>query len=127
MFAKHIIAAAAVIAMSTGAVFAQATQPATPGKVTPPPVVTPAKPVQAAPAPTPAPAPVPAPAAVAKKTNLNTATAEELDKLPQIGAARSKAIIDARTTKKFKDWADFTSRNVVPSNAEAAIKDLVSF
>ena len=119
MFAKRIIAIAALIAMTSGTAFAQAAAPGVPAKPMAPPVVTaPAKPVVVAPAPV---------APVAAKTNLNTASAADLDKLPQIGAARSKAIIDARTTKKFKDWADFTSRNIVPSNAEAAIKDMVSF
>ncbi|MEI6204948.1 MAG: helix-hairpin-helix domain-containing protein, partial [Enhydrobacter sp.] len=68
-----------------------------------------------------------APAAATKMVNLNTATAAELDALPQIGAARSKAIIDARAKAKFKNWDDFVARKVVPSNAEAAIKSQVSF
>ena len=131
MFAKKIIAAVAVVAISAGVAFAQAAAPAVPKVTTPAPaIVAPAKPAvvaPAAPAPAAAAAPAAKPAAVAQKTNLNTASADDLDKLPQIGAARSKAIIDARATKKFKDWADFTSRSVVPSNAEAAIKDLVSF
>ena len=56
--------------------------------------------------------------------NLNTAVATDLDNLPQIGAARSAAIIAKRP---YKDWADFVSKNVVPANAEAAIKDKVRF
>jgi competence protein ComEA len=63
----------------------------------------------------------------AVKTNLNTATASELDKLPQIGPARSKAIVEARTKAKFKDWNDFVARKVVPAEAAAAIKDVVTF
>jgi competence protein ComEA len=65
--------------------------------------------------------------AVTTKINLNTANAQELDKLPQIGPARAKAIVEARAKGRFKDWDDFVARNVVPSNAEKAIKDLVSF
>ena len=131
MFAKRFIATAVLIAFTASASLAQTTTPATPAKpVVPPVVVAPVKPVVApavaAPA-KPVAAPAAAPAAVVAKTNLNTASAADLDKLPQIGPARSKAIIDARTTKKFKDWADFTARNVVPTNAETAIKDLVSF
>src|SRR5262249_57692424 len=61
------------------------------------------------------------------KTNLNTATAAELDKLPQIGPARSKAIIEARAKAKFKSWDDLVARKVVPADAAAAIKDVVSF
>jgi competence protein ComEA len=111
------------------------TAPATPARPATPTVPAPAAPAAAAPAAntlarptTPAPAattqpakPVPA----GQKVNLNTASADELDKLPQIGPARSKAIIDARAKGKFKSWEDFVARNVVPSNAEAAIKDLV--
>ena len=69
----------------------------------------------------------PAPAAATKKVNLNSATAADLNNLPQIGEARSKAIIEARAKVPFKNWDDFVVRKVVPSNAEAAIKDLVSF
>ena len=46
------------------------------------------------------------------KTNLNTATSAELDKLPQIGPVRSKAIIEARAKAKFKNWDDFVARKV---------------
>ncbi len=85
-----------------------------------------ATPAAATPAPASAAKPA-APAAATKIVNLNTATAAELDALPQIGAARSKAIIDARAKAKFKNWDDFVARKVLPSNAEAAIKSLVSF
>jgi DNA uptake protein ComE-like DNA-binding protein len=71
--------------------------------------------------------PAPAPAAVAKKVNLNTATAKDLDALPQIGPARAKAIVEGRAKGNYKNWDDFVARKVVPSNAEAAIKGLVSF
>lgn len=89
---------------------------------------------KAAPAPVAAPAatapkaaPAPAPAAAATVVNLNTATEAELDKLPQIGPARAKAIIEARAKGKFKNWDDFVARNVVPKNAEDAIKAQVKF
>ncbi|MFN3483781.1 MAG: ComEA family DNA-binding protein, partial [Rhabdaerophilum calidifontis] len=75
-----------------------------------------------------APAPAAAPAAQAQLVNLNTATEAELDKLPQIGPARAKDIIEARTKNgRFKDWNDFVARNVVPKNAEEAIKGKVRF
>jgi hypothetical protein len=44
-----------------------------------------------------------------------------------IGPARAKAIIEARGKAKFKSWDDFVARNVVPGNAESAVKNLVSF
>ncbi|MFZ4531165.1 MAG: ComEA family DNA-binding protein [Alsobacter sp.] len=111
------------------------TAPAAPARPATPAVPAPAAPAAAAPATntlarptTPAPAAVTQPAKpvpAGQKVNLNTASAEELDKLPQIGPARSKAIIDARAKGRFKDWNDFVARNVVPSNAETAITDLV--
>ena len=143
----RFISAAAILALTAGAAFAQTpsvapAKPSTPAAVvaTPPAVTTtapakaapvaattaPAAPVVAAPAKPVAPAVASAPsAATAKKVDLNTATADELDKLPQIGPARSKLIIEARAKSKFKDWNDFAARNVIPSNAETAIKDLV--
>ena len=42
-------------------------------------------------------------------------------------AVRSKAIIEARAKAKFKNWDDFMARRVVPADAAAAIKDVVSF
>ncbi len=129
MFLKRI-ALAATFATMTVAAFAQAPAPTTPARPAVPPAVTapaaPAAPAVAAPRPA-TPAPAAATTPVTKKVNLNTADAKELDSLPQIGEARSKAIIEARTKAKFKDWADFEKRNVVPKNAEDAIKDKVSF
>jgi competence protein ComEA len=75
----------------------------------------------------PAPAAAKSTPAVTAKVNLNTATAAELDALPQIGPARAKAIVEGRAKGKYKDWNDFVARKVIPTNAEAAIKDRVSF
>jgi competence protein ComEA len=126
MIAKRLAAAALALSLASGAALAQATQPATPAK--------PAAPAVTAPKATPATPATPAAAAqpkaatpAAKKVNLNTAAAADLDGLPQIGPARSKAIMEARAKAKFKNWDDFVARNVVPKNAEEAIKDLVSF
>jgi competence protein ComEA len=66
-------------------------------------------------------------APVAAKVNLNTATAAELEKLPKMTSAHSKAIIEARGKSKFKDWNDFVARKVVPSDATAGLKDVVTF
>lgn len=156
MIARKLIAATLFAALASGAAFAQAQQTAPANPLKPAPAATapattapaakpatapatkaaePAKPAaQPAAAAKPAAAPAakaaePAkPAATAgKKIDLNTASADELDKLPQIGPARAKAIIEARGKGKFKNWDDFVKRSVVPSNAEAAIKDLVKF
>lgn len=69
-------------------------------------------------------------APVAGKVNLNTATASELDALPDIGKARTKAIMDERSKGKFKDWADFTKRmngTSVNQGVQAKIRDQVIF
>ena len=123
MFLKRIAIAAAFTALAGVSAFAQATQPARPATPAAPPAAS--APATAAPRPATTAATPAAP--VAKKVNLNTADAKELDTLPQIGEARAKSIIEARAKAKFKDWADFEARKVVPKNAEDASKDKVSF
>ena len=113
MSTRRILWVAALLGAISAQVFAQTPQPSKPAA---PAVTTPAKPAN----PT-------TTAPVVNKINLNTATATELDTLPQIGPARAKAIVEGRAKGKFKNWDDFVARKVVPSNAEAAIKDLVSF
>lgn len=108
-------AAALAILFATGtAALAQTAQPAQ----------RPAAPAAAPAAPAAQPARPAAPAAQNQLVNLNTAPASELDKLPQIGDKRAADIIAKRP---YKDWNDFVAKNVVPSNAEAAIKDKVRF
>lgn len=116
MFTRRVLVTSAMLALLSVPAFAQGTQPAQPAKPAPA-VTAPAKPATTGAAMAPQVA----------KTNLNTATAAELDKLPQIGPARSKAIIEARAKAKFKNWDDFVARKVVPADAAAAIKDVVSF
>jgi DNA uptake protein ComE-like DNA-binding protein len=116
----RVLATSMTVALLSVPAFAQGTQP-----------MQPAKPGPAVSAPAPAPAkPTTTGAATATavaKINLNTATEAELDKLPHVGAHRSKAIIAARTKEKFKDWDDFMARKLVPADVAAAIKDSVSF
>lgn len=127
---KTLLATTLAAVLLSSAAFAQ-TAPATTAPKAP------AAPAVTAPAAT-APKAAPAPAAPAAKAatpaaqstliNLNTATEAELDKLDQIGPARAKAIIEARTKNgRFKDWNDFVARNVVPKNAETAIQGKVRF
>jgi competence protein ComEA len=116
MFTRRVLVTSAMLALLSVPALAQGTpsaQPAKPG----PAVTAPAKPATTGAATAPQVA----------KTNLNTATAAELDKLPQMGPARSKAIIEARAKAKFKNWDDFVARKVVPADAAAAIKEVVSF
>lgn len=115
MFTRRVLVTSVTLAFLSVPAFAQGTQPAQAGK---------SAPAAAAPA---KPSTTGASASQAAKINLNTATAAELDKLPHIGPARSKAIIEARTKAKFKDWDDFVARKVVPADAAAAIKDVVTF
>jgi competence protein ComEA len=110
---RRLLSVAALLALSAAPAFAQVAAPAQP-----------AAPAVAAPAKTATPV---ATAPIVKKINLNTATATELDTLPRIGPTRAKAIVDARAKGPFKNWDDFVARKVVPSNAEAAIKDKVTF
>ncbi|MCW3474069.1 ComEA family DNA-binding protein [Limobrevibacterium gyesilva] len=118
MFARRFVIAAAILAVSAMPALAQGTgaapKPAAPAATAPP---------MAHPA-------TPAPAAAAKKVDLNTATAAELDALPDVGKARSKAILDERAKGKFKDWADFDHRMTgtsVNAGVKAKIKDHVTF
>jgi competence protein ComEA len=78
----------------------------------------------AAPAAPAAATPAKAAAPAAKKlVNINTATAAELDALPQIGEARTKAIIAGRPYKSLDELA---SKAKLPANAVDAIKGLVT-
>jgi DNA uptake protein ComE-like DNA-binding protein len=126
---KSTLAIAALIASSTVALAQTAPQnplqqrPATPTAPAAPAAPRAAQPAAPAPAAT-QPARAAAPAAQGQLVNLNTAPESELDKLPQIGEARAKAIIAKRP---YRDWNDFVAKNVVPANAEAAIKDKVRF
>ena len=116
MLTSRVLVTSAVLALLSIPAFAQGTQPMQPAHPAPA-VTAPAKPSTTGAATSP----------IAAKTNLNTATAADLDKLPQIGPARSKLIIEARAKAKFKSWDDFVARKVVPTDAAAAIKDVVTF
>jgi DNA uptake protein ComE-like DNA-binding protein len=117
MFTRFL-ATSTMLALLAVPAFAQGTPPTQPMKPAP----SAAAPAPAKPATTGA-----ATAPMAAKINLNTATEAELDKLPHVGARRSKAIIAARTKEQFKSWDDFVARKVVPADVAAAIKNSVSF
>ena len=62
-----------------------------------------------------------------EKININTATAEELDKLPGIGPSIAKAIIDYRTTKGlFKKIEDINEVKGIGDALYAKIKDQIT-
>jgi competence protein ComEA len=118
MLSSRILVSSMTLALLCAPAFAQGTQPAKPA--TPAPAAAPS--TSTNPAKTWA-----ATAPIAAKVNLNTAAAADLEKLPQVGPARSKAIVEARTTAKFKNWDDFVARKVVPADVAALIKDRVAF
>src|SRR6476619_582806 len=115
MSTRRVLVTSAVLALLSVPAFAQGMQPTAPAHPAP---------SAAAPKPTTTGA---ATHPVAAKLNLNTATVAELDKAPQIGPTRSKAIVEARSKEKFTNWDDFVARKVVPADAAAAMKDEVSF
>ena len=54
--------------------------------------------------------------------DLNTASVDQLDQLPGIGATRAKAIIKHRP---YNGKDDLVNRHVIPSNIYSGIKDKV--
>ncbi len=97
------------------------TAPAKPAATTTTPA-TPAKPTTT-PATTPAPAATTtAPAAKTALIDINSATAAELDALPGIGEARSKAIIAGRP---YKGKDDLVNKKIIPASVYEKIKDQI--
>ena len=96
-------------------------QTSSPPKSPSPPAATPPSPPAAA-----------APSATGKPTgkseqpgelvDINSATAEELDKLPGIGPARAKAIV---ANRPYNGKDDLTNRKIIPANVYNGIKDKI--
>jgi DNA uptake protein ComE-like DNA-binding protein len=73
--------------------------------------------------------PAAAPSAAAKATqpagqlvDINSASAEELDKLPGVGPARAKAII---ANRPYGGKDDLNNRKIIPPNVYNQIKDKI--
>jgi DNA uptake protein ComE-like DNA-binding protein len=64
----------------------------------------------------------PAKPAAGELLDINSATSEELDKLPGVGPARAKAIIAHRP---YNGKDDLVNRKIIPSNVYAQIKDKI--
>ncbi len=61
------------------------------------------------------------------KINLNTATAEELDKIPGVGPARAKAILDYRSEHgSFKTIEEIKNIKGIGDKSFENIKDLIT-
>lgn len=58
--------------------------------------------------------------------DLNTASAADLEALPGIGAARSRAIIAARQAQPFVSSDDLVTRGILPPDVYEAIRDRVT-
>ena len=71
---------------------------------------------------TPAPAPAAAPAARTELLDINSATPEQIDALPGIGAVRTAAIIKGRP---YKGKDELIQKGIVPQNVYDAIKDKI--
>jgi competence protein ComEA len=54
--------------------------------------------------------------------DINSASAEELDKLPGVGPARAKAII---ANRPYNGKDDLSQRKIIPSNVYSQIKDKI--
>ena len=118
MRSLSLAALATLSALITAPVLAQTTTPSTT-----------AKPSTTSPAPTATPEAKPAtPAATttapsqAGLIDINSASKEQLDALPQIGSARAEAIIKGRPYKAKNELVD---RYILPQNAYDAIKDKI--
>jgi DNA uptake protein ComE-like DNA-binding protein len=125
---KHIALLAALFGAASSSVLAQApaTAPATQAKpAAPMTTTTPAPTTPTAPAPKPAPAtstskaPVPA----AHSVNINTASAAQLDALPQIGEKRAAKIIQNRP---YKSVDELVSKKVLSQGVFNKIKDYIT-
>lgn len=96
-------------ALAAGPALAQAPAPATPTAPARP--MAPSAPVAGSPN-----------AAKAPLLDLNSASAEELDKLPGIGSARAAAIIKGRP---YKGKDELVQKKIIPQNVYDGIKDKV--
>jgi DNA uptake protein ComE-like DNA-binding protein len=114
-----VLSCAALLGPAAG--FAQSAAPAAPA-----PTAAPVAPVAAAPAAAPASGSMRGmkmPAGTPSVVNINTASAADLDKLPQIGRARSAKIIKNRP---YATTEDLLTKKVLPKGVFERIKSMVT-
>jgi DNA uptake protein ComE-like DNA-binding protein len=108
----RIVNVAALTALTCLLAASASAQTATPG-----PSTTVPRPSTTAPATSPAATP-----AQATLIDINSAPREQLDALPQIGAARAEAIVKGRPYRAKNELVD---KKIIPQNAYDAIKDKI--
>jgi DNA uptake protein ComE-like DNA-binding protein len=119
---KHIATLAALTLLAAGPAMAQsATQsPAKPSSTMPAhPATTPAKPASTGASSAPS---TSAAMPQGGTIDINSAPKDQLDALPQIGAARADAIIKGRP---YRAKTDLVTKKIIPQNAYDAIKDRI--
>lgn len=111
---KSLRLIAALLALLAVPAVAQTPRPATPTAPTaPPPAIPPTVSVPR----------VAPPVAAGKRLDINSATAEQLDSLPGIGPARSKAIVAGRP---YADMSDLVTKRVLTQGVFDGIKDRIA-
>ncbi len=100
-----------VSALAAGPALAQTAAPTAPAPTAPTRPVAPSAPVAGSPN-----------AAKTPLLDLNSASAEELDKLPGIGAARAAAIIKGRP---YRGKDDLVQKKIIPQGVYDGIKDKI--
>jgi len=60
--------------------------------------------------------------AASQLVDINSASAEELDRLPGVGPARAKAIV---ANRPYNGKDDLTQRKIIPANVYSQIKDKI--
>ncbi len=114
----HYLAAMGLSMLLAMPVGAQTTSPSK--SPSPPAAIPPNSPAAAAPSATDKPTAKSQPSG--ELVDINSATAEELDKLPGVGPARAKAII---ANRPYNGKDDLTNRKIIPANVYNGIKDKI--